>query len=81
MKTMKRKGFTLVELLVVIAILAILAGVGVAGYTAFIERAYVSNDQQMVAQLNSYLTALKSDSHSEFYGQDITEFNYMFVAD
>ena len=75
MKTMKRKGFTLVELLVVIAILAILAGVGVAGYTAFIERAYVSNDNTLVTQLNSYLVALKADSNSKHYGEDIDENN------
>lgn len=75
MKTMKRKGFTLVELLVVIAILAILAGVGVAGYTAFIERAYVSNDNTMAAQLNSMLTYMKADSNGDFYNADIKEEN------
>ena len=81
MKHNTKKGFTLVELLVVIAILAILSTVGVAGYSAFIERANISNDQQMVAQLNNFLIALRADSSSEFYGQDITEYNYMFVAD
>lgn len=53
----KQKGFTLVELLVTIAILAILAGVCVVSYTSFIERAAISNDEAMVAQLNDFLFA------------------------
>ena len=75
MNTIKRKGFTLVELLVVIAILAILATVSVVGYTAFIERAYVSNDQNIASQLNSYLVAMKNDSNGKYYGKDIDEDN------
>ncbi|MBR2967016.1 MAG: prepilin-type N-terminal cleavage/methylation domain-containing protein [Clostridia bacterium] len=50
-----KKGFTLVELLVVIAILAILATVSVVGYTAFVERANRSIDEQVVAQLNNFV--------------------------
>ena len=53
----QQKGFTLVELLVTIAILAILAGVCVAGYTSFIQRAYISNDESLIAQLNSFKNA------------------------
>ena len=67
MKNNKRKGFTLVELLVVIAILAILATVSVVGYTAFIERANVSNDETVITQLNQFLEALKADSSGPFY--------------
>ena len=52
-----KKGFTLVELLVVIAILAILAGVGVAGYTAFIKDARDSNAQTELHQVESYIEA------------------------
>lgn len=52
-----QKGFTLVELLVVIAILAILAGVGVAGYSAFIGRAEESNVE---TEANQIATAIKS---------------------
>ncbi len=50
-----KKGFTLVELLVVIAILAILATVSVVGYTAFVQRANRSVDEQVVAQLNNFV--------------------------
>lgn len=59
MKNNKKKGFTLVELLVVIAILAILATVSVVGYSAFIERATVSNDDALASQLTNALIAYK----------------------
>ena len=52
-----KKGFTLVELLVVIAILAILATVAVVGYTSFIDKANLSNDQAAIAQMNTGLQA------------------------
>ena len=52
-----KKGFTLVELLVVIAILAILATVSVVGYTSFIAKANLSNDQSAIAQANIALQA------------------------
>ena len=71
MKRQNKKAFTLVELLVVIAILAILASVAVVGYTSFIKNAAVSNDESLAAQMNRYLEALKADSSSEFYGEDI----------
>ena len=75
MKNNKRKGFTLVELLVVIAILAILATVSVVGYSAFIERANVSNDEQLATQLNNFLVAYMNDHSSEYYGETIDENN------
>lgn len=77
MKNNKKKGFTLVELLVVIAILAILATVATVGYTAFIESATVSNDENAAAQLNQFLAAVKADSNGPFYGKDINEDNIM----
>ena len=52
-----KKGFTLVELLVVIAILAILATVSVVGYTSFIMKANLSNDQTTIAMINKVLMA------------------------
>ncbi|MBR2380877.1 MAG: type II secretion system protein [Clostridia bacterium] len=71
MKKQQKKAFTLVELLVVIAILAILASVAVVGYTAFIKNAAVSNDENVVAQMNRYLEALKADSASDYYNVEI----------
>ncbi len=52
-----KKGFTLVELLVVIAILAILATVSVVGYTSFIDKANLSNDQSTIGMINRNLEA------------------------
>ena len=57
MKNIKKKGFTLVELLVVIAIIAILATVSIVGYTAFINKANLSNDTSLVKQMNTALQA------------------------
>lgn len=45
-------GFTLVELVVVIAILAILAGVSVPVYNAYIEKASEAGDQAILAAVN-----------------------------
>lgn len=47
-----KKGFTLVELIVVIAIIAILSTVAVVGYTRVVDKANVSNDTQLVRNLN-----------------------------
>lgn len=80
MKSNKKRGFTLVELLVVIAILAILATVSVVGYTSFIERAAVSNDENVASQLNQFLIALKADSNGPFYGEEINEDNIWQVT-
>ena len=80
MRNNKNKGFTLVELLVVIAILAILATVSVVGYTSFIESATVSNDENIAAQLNNFLVAMKADSNGPFYGEEINEDNIWEVT-
>ena len=66
-----KKGFTLVELLVVIAILAILATVSVVGYTAFITRANLSNDQAFIAQANTTLQAAAIPNKFESAGAAI----------
>lgn len=65
MKSMKKKGFTLVELLVVIAIIAVLATVSIVGYTAFIKKANMSADQQAVTQMNTMLEALDVSNEPE----------------
>lgn len=75
MRNNTKKGFTLVELLVVIAILAILATVSVVGYTSFIKSAAVSNDENIAAQLNNFMNAIKADHTSEFYNQEVTPEN------
>ena len=76
MKKQNKKAFTLVELLVVIAILAILASVAVIGYTSFIKNAAISNDDNVIAQMNRYLEALQADSTSDFYGVTIDDSNF-----
>lgn len=56
-KRINKKGFTLVELLVVIAILAVLTSASVIGYLGFMEKARISNDQQLVSQINNLVKA------------------------
>ncbi len=53
----RKKGFTLVELLVVISILAILTSVTIVGYVKFVEKARLSNDEQLVSQINNLIKA------------------------
>lgn len=72
MKNMKKKGFTLVELLVVIAIIAILATVSVVGYTAFIKKANLSNDQTTIEMLNDNLDASFVTGKPETAGEAIS---------
>ena len=70
-----KKGFTLVELLVVIAILAILATVAVVGYTSFIKKANLSNDQAFSAQANTTLQAAAIPNKFESAGAAINALN------
>ena len=72
MKNLKKKGFTLVELLVVIAIIAILAVVSVVGYTSFIKKANLSNDQATIEMLNDNLDALFVTGKPETAGEAIS---------
>ena len=53
-----KKGFTLVELVIVIAVIAILAGVMIGTFASVIRKAHMSNDVQLVRNLN---TALRAD--------------------
>lgn len=66
-----KRGFTLVELLVTISLLAVLTTVSIVGYMSFIERAAVSNDENLVAQLNSFKDAYVVNMKDDFDKEDI----------
>ena len=70
-----KKGFTLVELLVVIAILAILASVAVVGYTAFLDKARLSN-----AETEAHQIQMSADSF-HMVGDDFVLGTYVVEAD
>ena len=53
----KKKAFTIVELVIVIAIIAVLAAVLVPTFTSVVKKAKVSNDTQLVKNLNTALAA------------------------
>ena len=52
-----RKAFTIVELVIVIAVIAILAAVLIPTVSSLIEKANVSNDTQVVREMNTALSA------------------------
>ena len=70
-----KKGFTLVELLVVIAIVAILATVAIIGYTSFMKKAALSNDQAFITQANTTLQAAAVPNGFKTAGEAITALN------
>ena len=59
------EGFTLVELIIVIAILAILSGVAVAGYSAYIKKANMQADLTLIGQVKSALELYYYDNINE----------------
>lgn len=50
------EGFTLVELIIVIAILAILSTGAIAGYSAYVEKANITADKALIAEIKNVLT-------------------------
>ena len=68
-RTNQNAGFSLIELLVVIAIMAVLAGVGVAGYSIYTEEANKGADLDMVAKIERALNiAYQSGNFNEGEG-------------
>lgn len=62
MRKQNKKGFTIVELVIVIAVIAILVAVMVPTFVTLVRKAQVSNDRQLVKNLN---TALAAESVTE----------------
>lgn len=58
-----KKGFTIVELVVVIAVIAILAAVLIPTFISIVNRAKVSNDNQLVRNLNTALITEEADGN------------------
>lgn len=57
MKRTNKRGFTIVELVIVIAVIAILAAVLIPTFSSIVEKANLSADKQLVAQMNKILAA------------------------
>ena len=83
MKKMNKKGFTVVELVIVIAVIAVLAAVLIPTFAGILHKADVSNDTQLVKNLN---TALAADTTKNYtmtdaldaakeFGYDIEKIN------
>ncbi len=56
-----QKGLTLTELLVTMSIISILISVTVIGYSAFIKKSAISNDELIANRVNTVLEEIKSD--------------------
>ena len=59
MKRLNRKAFTIVELVIVIAVIAVLAAVMIPTFTGIIEKANLSNDTTLVANINKLIAIKK----------------------
>lgn len=63
-----RRAFTIVELVIVIAVIAILAAVLIPTFTSLIQKANVSNDTQIVREMNTALSMGEADGRPEDMG-------------
>ncbi len=72
---MKKSGFTLVELLAVIVILGVIASIGVASYTYYINQAndtyYVDAEETARAAAESFLTYCSSTLYGEDFCRNV----------
>ena len=57
----KQKGLTLTELLVVMSVISILLSITIVGYSSFIKKSAISNDELVANRLNTILEEIKSN--------------------
>ena len=69
------EGFTLVELIIVIAILAILSTGAIAGYSAYIKRANLAMDQQLLSEINLSFRSACIDNLCDAYDIEIASWD------
>ncbi len=85
MKKLNKKAFTIVEMVVVIAVIAVLAAVLIPTFASLIRKSRVSNDSQLIRNLNTALSESKINSeHATMtdalaaaadYGFDVAKIN------
>ncbi len=72
MRNTNKKGFTIVELVIVIAVIAVLAAVLIPTFSSLIAKANLSNDQQVVANMNKALAVEFAAAKPASAGEAIT---------
>jgi len=85
MKFNRKKGFTIIELVIVIAVIGILAAVLVPTFTRLIRKSRISNDTQLIRNLNTALESDKVETEhktmtsaleaAKAYGYDVSKIN------
>lgn len=75
MNKQNNSGFTLIELVVVIAILGILSGIGVAGYSGYIQKANEAADEVLLGAVNSAFQVSVVQANPQLSAKDIPDGN------